>query len=113
MILPEPVKIEEFFETGEVSDTVEENKEIFEEDTSLIEENKECYEENTSDIEENEESYEEETKMDNIMDISITYPEAYSHRRTTSEKLLERQEKEKKKNTYNPVYRARDTSHPS
>ena len=50
MILPEPVKTEEFFETDdEASDTVEENKESYEEDTSDIKESKESYKEDNSD----------------------------------------------------------------
>ena len=41
------------------------------------------------------------------MDIHITYPEANSHMTTTVEKILERQEKEKKKKYLQPCLERR------
>ena len=42
-------------------------------------------------------------QMDNIIDIRITYPEENSNRNSTVEKILEKHEKEKKKNIYSPT----------
>ena len=44
-------------------------------------------------------------QFDCIVDIRITYPESISNWNSTVEKLLEKQEKEKRRNTYNHVWR--------
>ena len=79
MILPEPVKTEEFFETDdEASDTVEENKESYEEDTSDIEDNEESYEKDTSNITEegsvhNRDYYRETLSILEILNNSVVH----------------------------------------
>ena len=45
--------------------------------------------------------------MDSIIDIRITYPEANSNRNSTVEKVLEKQEKEKKKKYLQPCLERR------
>ena len=45
--------------------------------------------------------------MDSIVDIRITYPEANSHRNSTVEKILKKQEKEKKKKYLQPCLERR------